>query len=206
MFPIMPHTDPTRLRMARATRSLAQAIGLAVCSLLPAGAAAQGLMPHVARYEVRLGTQPGAPKIGAAQQRLTHDCQTWRIERDVQADIGVIAGLRLAIDSRLKGEETRAAGRFSYSLVRQAYGTRHSISGTVERRREGGKATFNIKLESTGGAARPQTVLALVSREALPALSGPNPAPAGDFFANLKLDLARQNGQLGIGIKYFRIE
>ena len=73
-------------------------------------------------------------------------------------------------------------------------------------KREAGKATFNIKLESTGGAARPQTVLALVSREALPALSGPNPAPASDFFANLKLDLARQSGTLGIGIKYFRIE
>ncbi|MGX5734119.1 serine/threonine-protein kinase [Bosea thiooxidans] len=73
-------------------------------------------------------------------------------------------------------------------------------------KREAGKATFNIKLESTGGTARPQTVLALVSREALPALSGPNPAPASDFFANLKLDLARQTGSLGIGIKYFRIE
>lgn len=73
-------------------------------------------------------------------------------------------------------------------------------------KREAGKATFNIKLESTGGAARPQTVLALVSREALPALSGPNPAPASDFFANLKLDLARQTGSLGVGIKYFRIE
>lgn len=73
-------------------------------------------------------------------------------------------------------------------------------------KREAGKATFNIKLESTGGAARPQTVLALVSREPLPALSGPSPAPAKDFFANLKLDLARQSGPLGIGIKYFRIE
>jgi serine/threonine-protein kinase len=73
-------------------------------------------------------------------------------------------------------------------------------------KREGTKVTFNLKLESTGGAARPQTVLALVTKEALPALSGPNPAPASEFFANLKLDLARQNGKLGLGIKYFRIE
>lgn len=73
-------------------------------------------------------------------------------------------------------------------------------------KREGGKVTFNLKLESTGGAARPQTVLALVTREALPALSGPNPSPASEFFANLKLDLARQSGKLGLGIKYFRIE
>ena len=80
----------------------------------------------------------------------------------------------------------------------------YNLAGFMKR--EAGKATFNIKLESTGGAARPQTVLALVSREALPALSGPNPAPANDFFANLKLDLARQSGTLGIGIKYFRIE
>lgn len=73
-------------------------------------------------------------------------------------------------------------------------------------KREGDKAIFNLKLESTGTAARPQTVLALVSPEPLPALSGPNPAPAAEFFANLKLDLARQNGRLGLGIKYFRIE
>uniref|UniRef100_A0A9E8A2H4 Protein kinase n=1 Tax=Bosea sp. NBC_00436 TaxID=2969620 RepID=A0A9E8A2H4_9HYPH len=73
-------------------------------------------------------------------------------------------------------------------------------------KREGGKVTFNLKLESTGGAARPQTVLALVTKEALPALSGPNPSPASEFFANLKLDLARQSGKLGLGIKYFRIE
>ena len=73
-------------------------------------------------------------------------------------------------------------------------------------KREGDKAIFNLKLESTGAAARPQTVLALVSPEPLPALSGPNPAPAAEFFANLKLDLARQSGKLGLGIKYFRIE
>ncbi|CAH1660529.1 Protein kinase [Hyphomicrobiales bacterium] len=73
-------------------------------------------------------------------------------------------------------------------------------------RREGNKAVFNLKLESTGGTARPQTVLALASQEPLPALSGPNPAPAGEFFANLKLDLARQNGKLGLAIKYFRVE
>ena len=73
-------------------------------------------------------------------------------------------------------------------------------------KREGDKVTFNLKLESTGGAARPQTVLALVSQAPLPALSGPNPSPAGEFFKNLKLDLARQTGKLGLGIKYFRIE
>lgn len=73
-------------------------------------------------------------------------------------------------------------------------------------KREGGKVTFNLKLESTGGAARPQTLLALVSQAPLPALSGPNPSPAGEFFNNLKLDLARQTGKLGLGIKYFRIE
>ena len=73
-------------------------------------------------------------------------------------------------------------------------------------KREGGKVIFNLKLESTGGSARPQTVLALVTKEALPALSGPNPSPASEFFANLKLDLARQTGKLGLGIKYFRIE
>lgn len=73
-------------------------------------------------------------------------------------------------------------------------------------KREGARATFELKLESTGGAARPQTVLAFLTEVPLPALSGPNPAPAGEFFANLKQDVARQGGRLGLAVKYFRIE
>jgi serine/threonine protein kinase len=76
-------------------------------------------------------------------------------------------------------------------------------------RREGGKASFSLKLESTaasGAPVRPQTVLALVSQAPLPTLSGPNPAPAGDVFPGLHQDIARAGGKVGIGIKYFRIE
>jgi len=76
-------------------------------------------------------------------------------------------------------------------------------------RREGGKASFSLKLESTaasGAPVRPQTVLALVSQAPLPTLSGPNPAPAGDIFPGLQQDIARAGGKIGIGIKYFRIE
>jgi serine/threonine protein kinase len=76
-------------------------------------------------------------------------------------------------------------------------------------RREGGKASFSLKLESTaasGAPVRPQTVLALVSSAPLPTLSGPNPAPAGDIFPGLRQDLARAGGKVGVGIKYFRIE
>lgn len=76
-------------------------------------------------------------------------------------------------------------------------------------RREGGKASFNLKLESTatsGAPVRPQTVLALVSQAPLPTLSGPNPAPAGDVFPGLHQDIARAGGKVGVGIKYFRIE
>lgn len=76
-------------------------------------------------------------------------------------------------------------------------------------RREGGKASFSLKLESTaasGAPVRPQTVLALVSAAPLPTLSGPNPAPAGDVFPGLHQDIARAGGKVGVGIKYFRIE
>jgi serine/threonine-protein kinase len=74
-------------------------------------------------------------------------------------------------------------------------------------RRDGRRASFNLKLESAaGGAPRPQTVLTFVSQAPLPALSGPNPTPSSDFFASLKQDVARQGGKLGIGVRYFRIE
>lgn len=73
-------------------------------------------------------------------------------------------------------------------------------------RREGSRATFSLKLESTGTTPRPQTVLALVSATPYPALGGANPAPASEFFASLAGDVARSGARLGLGIKYFRIQ
>ncbi|OYW67118.1 MAG: hypothetical protein B7Z40_08440, partial [Bosea sp. 12-68-7] len=73
-------------------------------------------------------------------------------------------------------------------------------------RRDGRRATFNLKLESAGGGPRPQTVLTFVSTAPLPALSGPNPTPSTDFFASLKQDVLRQGEPLGLGVRYFRIE
>jgi serine/threonine protein kinase len=81
----------------------------------------------------------------------------------------------------------------------------YNLGGYV--RRDGSRASFNLKLESTPGSApRPQTVLTFVSQAPLPAMSGPNPTPASDFFASLKQDVTRQGGKLGVGVRYFRIE
>ncbi len=73
-------------------------------------------------------------------------------------------------------------------------------------RRDGRRATFNLKLESAGGGPRPQTVLTFVSAAPLPALSGPNPTTSTDFFASLKQDVLRQGEPLGLGVRYFRID
>jgi serine/threonine-protein kinase len=72
-------------------------------------------------------------------------------------------------------------------------------------RREGARALFALKLETTGSAMRPQTVLTLASDAPLAVLSGPNPAPATEFFPNLARDLAAAGGKVGLGIRYFRI-
>lgn len=73
-------------------------------------------------------------------------------------------------------------------------------------KREGTRTSFGLKLEATGTGAKPQTVLALVSPAPLPTLSGPNPAAGTEFFPNLARDVARLDGKLGLGVKYFRIE
>jgi serine/threonine-protein kinase len=72
-------------------------------------------------------------------------------------------------------------------------------------RREGARSLFALKLETTGSAMRPQTVLTLASDAPLAVLSGPNPAPATEFFPNLARDLAAAGGKVGLGIRYFRI-
>jgi hypothetical protein len=73
-------------------------------------------------------------------------------------------------------------------------------------KRDGTKTGFNLKLESSGTTARPQVVLALMSQAPFPALLGPNPAPASEFFPNLARDIVASGGKPGIGIKYFRIQ
>ncbi len=73
-------------------------------------------------------------------------------------------------------------------------------------RRDGAKATFALKLQSTGGAAKPQIVLALVSPSPLATTSGANPMPATEFFAALAEEAKRSGDTLGLGLKYFRLE
>jgi serine/threonine-protein kinase len=104
----------------------------------------------------------------------------------------------------LSGSVENGGGRNLDIVLIGDDGLVYNLAGFLKR--EGAKVSFDLKLESTGGAVRPQTVLALLSETPLPALSGPNPAPASDFFANLKQDVARQGGKLGLGVKYFRIE
>lgn len=104
----------------------------AALALPPAGSvAAQGLAPHVAQYQVHLGTSPTSAPIGTATQRLTHDCQQWRLERDVAVDLTLAGSLRFKIESRLRGNESVRGDSFTYDLVRVRSDQRQQISGTV---------------------------------------------------------------------------
>ena len=146
IMPWRPQSRRTHSRSTAIFARLARRCGIAALALVSACgvAAAQDLQPHVARYQVRLGPQGDGPPIGTAVQKLTRDCTAWHLERDVLADVMLLSSLRVQIESRLKGDETRGGSRFTYTLVRRRGEQRQDIAGTVERRRDN-TATANVR-------------------------------------------------------------
>lgn len=146
---IMPWRRPSRRILSRAARPAVRCGGAIVLALtaLSGAAAGQDLLPHLARYQVRLGPQNDGPPIGSAMQKLTRDCNAWHLERNVLADVVVLSSLRMQIESRLKGDEARGGSRFAYALMRRRGEQRMDIAGTVERRRDS-TAGANVRYPS----------------------------------------------------------
>ena len=119
--------------------------------LAPVPAAAQ-LQPHRADYVVRLGVAPDAPRIGSAMQELTRDCAGWHLVRSSRTEIALTPGVGLSTGSRLDGEETRQA--FRYSATQTQNGLDRRQQGKVQR--QGGEMRAEIVAP---GAAPHQLVL-----------------------------------------------
>jgi len=123
------------------------------------------------------------------------------IDRSPKLQIGAFA---MKSGDVLSGTVDSAAGQNLDVVLVGDDGLVYSLASYLKR--DGAKTGFTLKLESSGAGARPQIVLALTSLAPFPALSGPNPAPASEFFPNLARDIAASGGKLGLAIKYFRIQ
>jgi hypothetical protein len=110
-----------------------------VCFLLAAFAfvsprlAAAQMQPHHAEYALRLGPAVNAPRIGTAVQDLTRDCSGWHLKRDITTEIALTASWKLALASKLDGEESSHGRAFHYRLQQTQNGNGREIGGRVER-------------------------------------------------------------------------
>src|SRR5215831_2937849 len=103
---------------------------LALALLWPLAAFGQ-VQPHRAEYVLRLGGAANAPRIGTAVYDLTQDCTSWHIKRDIKTEIALTTSWRISIASKMEGDETRRAFRFS--TVQTQNGNQREIKGRVQR-------------------------------------------------------------------------
>lgn len=107
------------------------------------------LVPHEATYRITLGSDPKAPEVGRAFQRIVQGCQRWQFDRDIEVSVALTRTLRYDISSSLRGEEARDGSAFDYRLTRDVNGRRSEQRGRVALLPQGGRA----ELITPGGPA-----------------------------------------------------
>lgn len=125
---------------------------LALLVAVAAPPAAAQLQPHQATWLLRLGVGADAPPIGTAQQDLRQDCAGWRIERRIATEFMLPPLLRLALASRLEGEEQRRS--FRYTTVQRQNGEEARRRGRVERQ----DGEMRAESAAPGGPPRQQVL------------------------------------------------
>jgi hypothetical protein len=114
--------------LARAALCLAVPIALA----LPGTAVAE-IVPHRADYSLRLGPAPNALKVGSAVQDISADCGGWKLKRDILTEINLTASWKIAVGSKLVGEEARGGSAFRYQATQLQNGVERKSQGKVQR-------------------------------------------------------------------------
>ncbi len=104
-----------------------------LASLLVSHAAYADPLPHRAEYSLRLGPAANAPRIGTAVQDLTAECSGWQIKRDINAELGLTASWKIAVGSKLDGEESRGGGAFRYQAMQIQNGNERLTKGRLQR-------------------------------------------------------------------------
>ena len=120
-------------------------LSLAVAALWPQTASAD-IVPHRAEYSLRLGPAANAVRVGTAIHDLDADCAGWRLKRDINVELSLTSAWKLAVGSKLDGEEARGGSSFRYRVTQIQNGNERHSQGRVQRR-EG-----EVRAEIAGGS------------------------------------------------------
>jgi hypothetical protein len=91
------------------------------------------LRPHRAEYSLRLGPAANALRIGTAVSDLAADCSAWKIKRDISTEISITPSWKIAVTSKLDGEEARGGSAFRYRATQIQNGAEKRTEGRVQR-------------------------------------------------------------------------
>lgn len=133
----------------RNVRTIASA-AMAAVVLLAGGAVRAEMRPHHAEYSLRLGTALNATRIGTAVQDVTLDCAGWHIRRDITVEYSLTPSLKVAIGSRMEGDERRNGAGFTWRAVQTVNGSESEVRGTA--RREDG--AWKVEVATPNGTDR----------------------------------------------------
>ena len=81
-------------------------LSLALAALWPQSVQAE-IVPHRAEYSLKLGAAANAVRVGTAIHDLEADCAGWRLKRDINVELSLTSAWKLAVGSKLDGEEAR---------------------------------------------------------------------------------------------------
>src|SRR5436190_1411183 len=90
------------------------------------------LLPYRAEYALRLGPAANAPRVGTATTDLSADCTGWKLKRDIAVEINLTAAWKIAIGSKLDGDELRTGGAFRYRTTQIQNNNERQTEGRVQ--------------------------------------------------------------------------
>ena len=132
--------------------------------LWPQWASAE-LRPHRAEYSLRLGPAANALRIGSAMSDLAADCSGWKIRRDINTEIAITPSWKIAVSSKLEGEEERGGGAFRYRATQIQNGQERRTEGRVQR------TPKETRAEITGPTGPAQTTMPAATMMPISALA-----------------------------------
>jgi len=113
------------------------------------------MRPHHAEYSLRLGTALNATRIGSAVQDVTLDCAGWHIRRDITVEFSLTPTLKVAIASRMEGDERRDGAAFTWRAVQAINGSESEVRGTAHRDNGvGDDSAWKVEVATPNGTDR----------------------------------------------------
>ncbi len=187
-------------------------LATSMMTLLAVQVAAAEIVPHEARYDIKLESlqAEGFPleADGAMAIRLTRDCQKWELMQELRFNVGVNGGAPINIQMLVRVLEGLDGRRMEFTgWQNQNGGNRMEVRGTAAMNRDGygGVARFQYPEETDWDLPSPTKFPIAAKNELLAALSSGQANPQSIAFDVLGISEVIRTGP-GKAVNFKKIE